>query len=343
MDLLPTSDQDDIVSTAASVLAKEFPTSSLRDRAGEAEAAAPKAWSAAAATGLLALGLSEEAGGAGFGVAEEALLFREIGRHLAPGPFLSTVLAGHVALSAGDTELVERLASGEERVALLEPAASATVSADGISGEGQLRDGEGATLALVLRRDLACLVPIADIADVRPFPPIDPGVRLARVTLDGVRPTVVAAEADVASLHLRGLLLAAAELVGIARATLSLSVEHAKTRVQFGKPIGVNQAIKHSCAQMAVRAERAESQLYFAAASLAGDREDAEFQIRSAKVVATAAAKQNASATIQVHGGMGWTSEFDAHLFVERAEVVGLTLDSTGTNLAALINLPAPQ
>jgi alkylation response protein AidB-like acyl-CoA dehydrogenase len=151
------------------------------------------------------------------------------------------------------------------------------------------------------------------------------------------------AGASVAQLQLRGLVLVAAQLVGIAESCRDLSVEYAKTRQQFGRPIGVNQAIKHRCAEMAVAAERALDQLYFAAATVTQGGPDSEFQARTAKVVALAAARANSAATIQVHGGMGWTSEFDAHLFVERAEVLEHTFDTHWENLAALIALPAPQ
>jgi len=137
--------------------------------------------------------------------------------------------------------------------------------------------------------------------------------------------------------------MVAAMLVGIAEATRDLSAEHAKTRVQFGRPIGVHQAIKHRCADMAVRAEAAGSQMLLAALCVESGRADATFQAAAAKVVATDAAVANAASTIQVHGGMGFTSEHDAHLFLERAHVLDHLLGDRRQHLARLVELPPAQ
>src|SRR5260370_38688014 len=114
-------------------------------------------------------------------------------------------------------------------------------------------------------------------------------------------------------------------------------------RDQFGRPCGANQASKHGCADMAVAAERASAQMLFAAASCESGRPDAEFQARTAKVVASTAARQNAAGNVQVHGGVGVTAEFGAHLFVEPPEVLEPTLASRAANLAAIIGPPPPQ
>ena len=341
MDLLPTAEQTEIANAATELLSKELSTAQLRARIGEADAVSPAAWQACAGMGLLALGLPSSVGGADCGLPEETLLFREIGRHVAPGPFLATVLAGHLALAAGDEALAGRLAAGSVRVAHLEPTPGSSVTAATLEGRFQVRDWAGAEYALVLGPQVAVLVELSALGPITAYPSIDPGVRVGEVDVAGA--PVALALAEPSELYLRGLVLVSAQLVGIALAARDLSVEHAKNRQQFGKPIGVNQAIKHKCAEMAVAAERAHSQLLFAAATCAEGRADSEFQARAAKVIAFDAARKNAAATIQVHGGMGWTSEFDAHLLVERAEFLENTLSSRSDNLAALIGLDAPQ
>ena len=151
----------------------------------------------------------------------------------------------------------------------------------------------------------------------------------------------VVAHADAPVFH-SAMVLLAAQLVGIAEASLAMACEFAKTRVQFGKPIGVNQAVKHCCADMAVAAESALQQTMFAAICINDSRADAEFQTRTAKFIAGRSAIDNASAGIQLHGGMGFTWEHDIHLYLERARVLDLLLGSRTEQLTELLRLPTP-
>jgi alkylation response protein AidB-like acyl-CoA dehydrogenase len=132
-------------------------------------------------------------------------------------------------------------------------------------------------------------------------------------------------------------------LVGIAEATRDMATAYAKTREQFGKPIGVNQAIKHRCADMAVAADAAVNQLLFAALSVQEERPDADFQVAAARVVADQAALTNARHNVQVHGGMGFTAECDAHLYVKRAHLLGRTFGGLRGAQADLLAQPAAQ
>jgi alkylation response protein AidB-like acyl-CoA dehydrogenase len=141
----------------------------------------------------------------------------------------------------------------------------------------------------------------------------------------------------VVPLRLRGLALASAVLVGISQAVTELAVEHAKNRVQFGRPIGVNQAIKHACVDMAVSTEAALQQTLFGAISLRSGRTDAEFQVLAAKVVAGRAAIDNAAHCIQIHGGMGYTDEHNAHLYLKRAHVLDHFFCDSRVSLSALL------
>src|SRR6202034_2275776 len=182
----------------------------------------------------------------------------------------------------------------------------------------------------------------ADLGDLTVLECIDPTARLARATTTGAAP-VVAVVADVDPVGLRGSALVAAELTGIAEATAALSAEHAKDRIQFGRPIGVNQAVKHPCADMAVRAELAWAQTTVAALTVEEERSDADLQCRSALVAAADAAERNAAATVQVLGGMGFTFEHDANLYVKRAFLLGQLLGPVRPTLRRLVLLPGPQ
>lgn len=117
-------------------------------------------------------------------------------------------------------------------------------------------------------------------------------------------------------------LLAAAMLVGSAEACRDLAVAHAKTRVQFGRPIGVNQAVKHRCADMALGCEAAASMVSFAALALRDQRPDTGFHVAAAKRVAGRTALWNAHTALQIHGGMGFTWEHDVHLHLTRARLL---------------------
>jgi alkylation response protein AidB-like acyl-CoA dehydrogenase len=135
--------------------------------------------------------------------------------------------------------------------------------------------------------------------------------------------------------------LLAALQSGIATAVRDLASAHAASRVQFDRPIGVHQAVKHPCADMAVEAELAWAQTLLAALAIDEHRADAELQALAAKVVAGHAARHSTSATIQVLGGMGFTLEHDANLFLKRAYVLDQLLGDEREILDRLIELPA--
>jgi alkylation response protein AidB-like acyl-CoA dehydrogenase len=341
MDLLPSQEQLDVADAAAQVLAKEMPINAIRERRGEASAVNARGWSQASEMGLFGLALGEEQGGAGFGLPEEALVFREIGRRLAPGPILATVLAARVAARAGDSALTSSILAGESVVGLVQHVDGERVAARA-TGSLRLLDAVDVAYVLLIGPDGAGLLATDELGTLTSIDCIDPGSRLATTgPLDVTATHWVPAQDE--ALYVRGLVLAAAMTVGIAEACRDASVEHAKTREQFGRPIGVNQAIKHYCADMAMHAGAALGQLLLAAASASSDRPDAEFQAISAKLIGDFAAKDNAAHTVQVHGGMGYTYENDTHLYVKRAEILALVLGHRTEHLARLLALPAPQ
>jgi alkylation response protein AidB-like acyl-CoA dehydrogenase len=349
MDLLPSADQLELASAAAEFFTEQVPVAAIRDRRAEMAPLPPKVWAAGAELGLLGLGAPEEIGGSGLGLDDEALMFREVGRALAPGPFLASVIAARLALDSDRSELARSVVEGDIVVgAALTRVGNDTaiVRAEGdpptVTGRLRLLDAEGADHVLVVDDTGAGLVETSALADVTPVAPSDPGTRVATAVADAVTVRCwVTADRD--PVALRGAVLAAAQLVGIAEATRDLSTRHAKEREQFGRPIGVNQAIKHRCADMAVAAEAALEQTLFAAVALRDGRPDAEFQVHAAKIVAGRAAIGNAAETIQVHGGMGYTFEHDAHLFLKRAHVLDHLFGSHPSHLEPLLLQEAAQ
>lgn len=342
MDLLPSDEQFEIITAASAFLAKEMPIGAIRTRRHEPSPLDAAVWKRCASLGWFGIGLAEAHGGVGYGAAEEALLFREIGRHLAPGPLLATSLAVRVAARAGQGDLAAALLSGEAMSALALPRRADAALGARIDADVQLIDRAGAGYILVTTPAGAALVAAADVEGCVDVDCIDPGVRLATASLRDATPValVTAEDEDIFS---RGALLSSAMLAGMAEAVRDMAAEYAKVRVQFGKPIGVHQAIKHRCAEMALRAEAATSQLLFAALSLDAGRSDTPFQVAAAKVVAANAAIDNAADNIQLHGGIGYTFEYDANLFLKRAHVVAEQFGSVRAQLDRLMALPPAQ
>jgi len=242
----------------------------------------------------------------------------ELGRRLAPGPFIAASLAARVAAKCGDSALAEQIGSGKTLVSL------AVLRGDGevrpVKGTFDLFDHVGARYALVVAREGAALVDIASFGQPVVVESADPGTRMATATVQSADP-VQWLSADDEWIWGRAVALSAAFLTGLASAVTEQATEYAKTRVQFGKPIGVHQAVKHACVNMEINAQAAQAQTLFGAIALESGRSDALLQLLSAVTVAGSAAVDNAGAGIQVFGGMGYTFENDMHLYLKRAHV----------------------
>jgi alkylation response protein AidB-like acyl-CoA dehydrogenase len=340
MDLLPTPEQHEIIDSSRSFLAGRMGIGRSREllEAGSVPAVDAAAWAAAAELGWFALGLPEDQGGIGAGLADETLLFREIGRANAPGPFVASVLATRVAAFGGAPELADEIIGGR-RVGLVVPTAVDAVSSDGtLRGDVQLVDAIDG-LALVATPEMAAIVDVSALDEVGNVPCIDPTARLQRATAQAVTPIATVA-ADVDRVERRGHVLVAALLAGVAEWSRDTASRHAIDRVQFDKPIGVNQAIKHPCANVAVQAQLAFAQSLFAALAVDEDRPDAELQVLSARVAAAAAADLGTATTLQVLGGMGFTHEHDVHLYIKRAALLAHAFGESATWLARVLELP---
>jgi alkylation response protein AidB-like acyl-CoA dehydrogenase len=335
VDLLATPEQEELARAAARLIEERFPRERLRALFDKPSSLDDGLWSAAAAAGWFALGIPESHGGAGGRLADEILVFRELGRCLASGPFLSTVLAARVAAFAGNGALARAVMEGAP-VGLAITADEG--SRDGSGGELVLVDAVGTGHVLFTDEGSAALYAVGDLGPIRAVPCVDPAVRLARVHPDRLV-SVATTPAGVDQVWLRGQVLVAAMLVGVAERARDMAVEHARTRVQFDRPIGVNQAVKHPCADMAVRCELAWAQTVVSACCLDEAREDAQFQALAAREVAGSAAERNAAAMLQIHGAMGFTFEHDAHLVVKRAFVLNSMLGSRRKILSRMIGL----
>jgi alkylation response protein AidB-like acyl-CoA dehydrogenase len=292
-------------------------------------------WAKLAEQGYTGIIFPEEYGGVGLGIVELTLLMEEAGRALLPGPFFSTVpLAGSV---------LDAVASAEQKRKYLEPVcqgkACATVafldsSANWDVGDLQLTavngrlkgeklfvtDAAVADWIIVVARNGAFLVDAkANGVRIAPLHGLDFTRKLYSVQFDvageQLKNTAGLARAlDVATIAL------AAELVGGMQRSLDITVEYAKTRKQFGKPIGIFQAVQHQCADMYLETESARSAVYYAAWALQENAPDAAAAVSIAKIYASDAARTVGNRGIQVHGGMGFTWENDLHLYYRRAK-----------------------
>ncbi len=317
IDLLPSAEQQQIIDSVAAFLAAELPLARLRpgsdgERSGDICISA-ELWQRMAGLGWFGLGIPEGRGGAGLTVVEEMLLAREVGRYAASPAIAATIAAAHLAVR-GDRDLLENLVAGKQRVAIASRLCAG-------SDECHLLDARGAGYCLVVDGSEARLYGTAAFDEVRAVISLDDAIVLERARLaPRVRPLLRDAAGDVGH---RISLLNSAQLLGVSEAALQQSVDYAKAREQFGQAIGSFQAIKHRCADMAMRAEAAYAQVFFAGLSQAGGQPDAAYQVAAAKVISAEAALANSRSCIQLHGGIGFTAECAAHVFLKRAHLLG--------------------
>lgn len=318
MYLCPEGEELAIAEAAAGFLADAMPIARLH--ATDSADLAPALRRSFGDMGWFALAVPESAGGSGLSAVEHALFFREAGRQCGPLDLLAQCLAANTASSA---QTRSALISGEAAAALLVPD----------NGAWRVLGSPAATLGLLVERGSASLhaLPAAGITRRSALSPAN-SISL----LDQLPP--VSEGCDGARIWQLGQLGAAAMLVGLAEAALDMIVDYAKVRETFGRKIGAWQAVRHPCADMAVRAEAARSQLWFAAAAIKEGRGDAQVHLDAAKLAAGRAAQENADANIQLHGGIGVTDEHNAHLLLKQAMVVSRLFGGKRALLAALLH-----
>src|SRR6202050_2981915 len=313
----------------------------------------PEFWPDLAGLGWLGLAVPEEYGGSGFGLPEVVVVAEELGRAVAPGPFVPTVIAS-TALAA--------IAPDDMKAAWLPGLADGSlIGAVALSGDIKVTDGiASGSAGVVLSGHLADVLLVGTGDDVvvidcrgggvtAEIPAnLDPARRAARVALDAAAAQVLIGGRVVLTDLAR--LIFAAEAAGVARECTESAAEYAKIRQQFGRPIAMFQAVKHHCANMLVASELATAAVWDAARAADGDQLSYTAAIAATLAVPSAAA--NAQLNIQVHGGIGFTWEHDAHLYLRRAAAVQALIDAevaaidvtdlvrSGVSRAAAIDLP---
>ncbi|BBH18439.1 acyl-CoA dehydrogenase [Nocardioides baekrokdamisoli] len=326
-----TPEQEELAATVRSLLAKRSDSAAVRVAMESPVGHDASLWQLLCEqVGVAALPIPEEAGGAGFSLAEALVVAEEIGYALAPLPLVSSLIASAALITTPGTEsLLERIAGGE--VATLASATTTSASTDvdepltyvdgRVSGTIEyVLDGDIATVLIAAARtgDGVALVSVdpADVARTQ-TPAMDPTLRLANLTFDDAPATLVVDDASEAlsRAHDAGCLTVAALQVGAARRGLDMTVAYAKERVQFGRPIGSFQALKHRMADMLVRVEMARSAVDAATTD--------PTMIHSAAAYCSDALSHIGAETIQLHGGIGITWEHDAHLVFKRAHALG--------------------
>jgi len=309
----------------------------------------PDFWGEIGKLGWLGLHLPEEHGGSGFGLPELVIVVEQFGRAVAPGPFVPTVIASAVIAAAGPPDLQARLLPGLASGSTIGAVALRGDVADGTGSAGIAASGHVADVLLVAQGEDVLVIETANGGVKTEVPAnLDPSRRIARVTLTGAPATVLPGAARVLTDLSR--LLFAAEATGVAREVTEQAARYAKVREQFGRPIATFQAVKHHCANMLVAAELATAAVWDAAR--AGEGGQLSYTAAIAATLAVPAGVQNAQLNIQVHGGIGFTWEHDAHLYLRRAGAIQALIDAEaaaidvtdqvrgGVSRAAAIDLP---
>lgn len=319
MFLAPDGHEIEIAEAAAAFLAEAMPITRLHSSVADASTALRLTLGE---MGWFALALSEDKSGSGLSPVEHALFFREVGRQCGPIEVLAQSLA--VLLDMDDTGRANLLA-GTAGVAIA------------VSDGQRLLGPRDAAYALDVTPSGARLLSL-DGSELAERPSLDPATPMRLVS--GL-PTNAVATASGEYIWRMGQLGVAAMLIGLAEAALEQIVAYAKVRETFGRKIGSYQAVRHPCADMALRVEAARSQLWYAATALKEGRGDAGVHLDAAKHLANQAAVANADTNIQLHGGIGVTEEHTAHLYLKHALVLAKLFGAKRPLLASLLHAQA--
>jgi alkylation response protein AidB-like acyl-CoA dehydrogenase len=339
-----TDEQRAIKSTAHDFLAARYKSERIRELAESERGFEQSDWDEMAELGWPGLALPAEWGGQGLGIVDLAVLFEEMGYALAPSPLLSTTLVGLALAHCGSDDQRERylrpLAAGEKRGAPAlwdagSPGNPGAFTMEAKAGRaGIVLDGEKVLAPDAASADFFIVATSdgkrhlvdsgADGVTVTAESSIDLTRRLHSVRFEGVEvaaaDTMPAEGPDYFPVFFRICVAIAAESTGIAQRTMEMAVEYAKDRQQFGRPIGAYQAVSHRCAQMLLETENARSAVYGAAWAADAEPESLPLAASMAKAYASDAGWRVPDASIQVHGGIGFTWEHDLHFFLKRGK-----------------------
>jgi alkylation response protein AidB-like acyl-CoA dehydrogenase len=361
-----SEEQEMLRQSARALLEKECPTAVVRKLMEDDRGFDPALWKKMAELGWLGLVIPEQYGGGGLSYVDLVLIMEEMGRVVLPSPFIWTAMFAEAIKRAGNanqkSSLLAKIASGDliATFAYLEP--SAVWGADGITMTAR-KDGAGYVLngsklfvndahiadcLLVAARTgesgdrgitlFALEVKRTGIAITR-LTTMDQTRKLAEVKFTGVK-----AEASdilgepgngwetLSKVIDRGKVMLAAEMMGGAQKVLEVTVDYAKVRVQFGRPIGSFQAVQHKCANMMIDVESAKSAAYYASWAVSNEVNEAPLAAALAKAAASDAFRRVSAEGIQLHGGIGFTWEHDMHLYFKRAKSSEFTFGDANWN-----------
>ncbi|MGH7785249.1 MAG: acyl-CoA dehydrogenase family protein [Candidatus Binatia bacterium] len=337
-------------------------------------------WKKMVALGWTSLIIPEEFGGAGLNMVDMVVVLEEMGKVVMPGPFFATAILGGVAIDLGGSteqkqQYLPAIAEGKLRATLAQVEESGRWDAEGIAmpaktaGAGFslsgtklfVHDAHNADLLIVPARTggkgtdgitMFVVDAKAKGLSVRLLKTMDQTRKLCEVTFDNVAVGKDAVLGEVGKgwallvrLIDRAKVALCAEMCGGAQKVLEMSVDYAKVREQFGKPIGSFQAIQHKCANMMVQVESAKSATYYAAWAVANDVPEAHLAACMAKAYCSDAYRFVSAEGIQIHGGIGFTWEHDMHLYFKRAKGSEVTFGDATWNreLVAQVVLDAPE
>ncbi|NDU71330.1 acyl-CoA dehydrogenase [Actinomadura sp. DSM 109109] len=353
-DLLYSEIENDLRASVREVLADKSPwTRVLAGTEKDEPYDAPLWRTVAAELGCAGLPVPEDAGGAGATWRETAVVMEELGRSAAPVPFLgSAVIATAALLAAGERELLARLAAGDGIAVLAVPfstapgdvAATVRVEDGTLTGEvGSVADGMAAEVFLVPAADGLYAV---DAAGARrtAVTSLDMTRRLADLAFTAAPARRVAAGTGAVRTALEtGAAMLASEQLGLAERCLDDTVAYVGTRYQFGRPVGSYQGLKHRLADLWTSITQARAVARHAASCVAAGDEDTPIAVAVAQAHCSAVALKAAEECVQMHGGIGFTWEHPAHLYLKRAKADSIALgtpDRHRAALAALVDLP---
>ena len=327
-----TDEQRALQDAVRSYLRDKFGPQQVRElyEAPDSDGVPPTLWQALGEQGWLAVLVPEEYDGIGLGLLDAAVIARAFGAATVPGPWLGTILAGEAIRLGGSADqkakLLPRLAAGELKgaVALLAQGSAsappATATGGTLSGDLGLVEYAGVADVLVVAAQDGLYLVDPSAATITEQPALDRTTRLAHVVLDGASAEKLEGGNPLPELLDRAAVLVANDLAGIARKALTDTVEYDKTRVQFGKPVGSFQAIKHHLADLHLAVTMAEYAGLYAAHAVDIDAADSQLATSVAKVKSGDSANASTSAMIQYHGGIGYTWEHDSHFYLKRSK-----------------------
>jgi alkylation response protein AidB-like acyl-CoA dehydrogenase len=334
MDFGFTDDQREIQRTARALLSERAKPERVREHA-EAAKMDGELWRELSELGWPGIAVAEDNGGQGLGRIELSILCEELGRALAPVPFLPSVLAATLIEHAGSAEQRERwlpgLASGELKGAL----------GSAVDGSAGLVVGAADADVIVLVDDESGRVLTPEQADVTEIASIDPTRSAARVS--GAEDAGEPLTGDVSAGVDRALVAVSSELVGVCERALEMTVAYVKDRKQFGVPVASYQAVSHRCAQMLLDTEKARSTAANAAWAADADPVLLAEAAAMAKAASSDAGREVTASAIQAHGGIGFTWEADVHWLYKRAQIDAALLGGAKHHRARLAAILADR